>query len=418
MKYRLVLILLLIWAGSVNAQDNKLLFQGEFMTDQRIRTVGGLKWGWNENRLNLKLENKLVDKARFQTNIWFRSFGFPAVEISNQLYDNNLISPYRIDFREGYAEFYNFLVPNLDLRIGRQKFSWGKADRINPTNNLNPLDLEDIWDFGRVAGSDAIRLNYYIKDFKIEGIWLPFFRPATLPAGDWAEIFHPQIELPPGMSLGSYADSVILPSLTFLQSSNYGFKLSGRLLDFDWSGSYVYGYDPLPVSQRNVISLTNPGQINILAKMGYIRQHIAGVDFSGQIGNIGIWGEAALFKATAPVIMITDLSAFGLPDMDSVLLDDKPFVKFIIGGDYTFRDASYLHIQYLHGFFHERGKSEMKDYFFLNYRKKTGADKIQLELISGAFVVGNWHDLRNNYALIYHPSISYFVNDNSEISLG
>lgn len=40
---------------------------------------------------------------------------------------------------------------------------------------------------------------------------------------------------------------------------------------------------------------------------------------------------------------------------DSTLID-KPYFKFILGGDYNLREGSYVNIQYLHGFFHERGQ--------------------------------------------------------------
>ena len=220
------------------------------------------------------------------------------------------------------------------------------------------------------------------------------------------------------MALKNYSDSLFMPALSLKESSSYGFKFSGMLKGFDYSASYAYSYDPFPVGQRNVISLASLTEINILAKLGFFRQHTAGLDFSGQLGNMGIWGEAALHKPTSQVIMTTDLSAFGIPNMDSILLDNKAYIKYVLGLDYTFSDASYINFQYLHGFFHERGNSELNDYFFINYRKKFWADKLQLEPISGAFIIGEWQDISNNYAFIYNPTITYFPNDNTEISLG
>ena len=46
-------------------------------------------------------------------------------------------NPY-VDIDEAYVDLYSSFV---DLRIGIQKFAWGRLDEINPTDNLNPEDF-------------------------------------------------------------------------------------------------------------------------------------------------------------------------------------------------------------------------------------------------------------------------------------
>jgi len=48
------------------------------------------------------------------------------------------------------------LTSTLDIRIGRQRIAWGTADKLNPTDNLNPDDLEDIFDFGKHLDSNIV----------------------------------------------------------------------------------------------------------------------------------------------------------------------------------------------------------------------------------------------------------------------
>jgi hypothetical protein len=64
------------------------------------------------------------------------------------------------------------------------------------------------------------------------------------------------------------------------------------------------------------------------------------------------------------VMLTTDLSALAMGVQQSVALDSAPFVKYAIGGDYTFPANIYINAQYLHGFVQEAGQD--KDYFVVN----------------------------------------------------
>jgi hypothetical protein len=95
----------------------------------------------------------------------------------------------------------------------------------------------------------------------------------------------------------------------------------------------------------------------------------------------------------------------------------KPYIKFVIGGDYNFSDGSYLNFQFLHGFIHERGNDALNDYLMLRYEKKFFNEKLKLAPLSGGFIVSDWKDIKNNYAFIYAPEIVYQATDNTQISL-
>ncbi|MDO9256902.1 MAG: hypothetical protein Q7U54_15385, partial [Bacteroidales bacterium] len=76
-----------------------------------------------------------------------------------------------------------------------------------------------------------------------------------------------------------------------------------------------------------------------------------------------------------------------------------------------------LNFQYLHGFIHERGNENLNDYFFLRYEKKFFNDKLKIAPIGGGFIVTDWDKIKDNYAIVYMPEVSYKATDNAEITL-
>ena len=138
------LILLLVAISSVtNAQEeNKLKLSGELLTDERFLLKSPNDWAWNENRLTLRLDKKITDNSKFYSEVWLRNIGLPGINSSSDLYNKGIIDHYNLEVREAYVQLYGFLTKNLDVTIGRQLIVWGTADKLNPTDNLNPLDLE------------------------------------------------------------------------------------------------------------------------------------------------------------------------------------------------------------------------------------------------------------------------------------
>ncbi|MEO0206913.1 MAG: hypothetical protein ABIL22_09610, partial [candidate division WOR-3 bacterium] len=134
-------------------------WSGYFSTDHRILIKEDCPLSFEEYRLNLNPQQNLNDNIKFYGEVWLRSFGLPKIESLDDLFSKNKITPFEIDIREAYIDILKFPLENIDLRIGRQRIAWGTADKINPTDNLNPLDLEDIWDFGRHLGSNGIKID-------------------------------------------------------------------------------------------------------------------------------------------------------------------------------------------------------------------------------------------------------------------
>lgn len=428
------MIILLLTSSIVKAQDslievqtpveNKLKLSGELLIDERFLLKDNNDWAWNENRLSLKLEKLITDNSKFYSEVWLRNIGLPNLTTSANLYNKGIVDPYNLEIREAYIQMFGFLTNNLDLKIGRQRIAWGTADKLNPTDNLNPYDLEDILDFGRHRGSDAINMNYYFSsDFSLQGVFIPFFQPVNLPVGIFANALNPPMNLPQGMVLKGTSDNLLMPMFNLEESSIAGLKFKGSASGIDFSLSYVWGRDGLPMATRNTFTPVDTlGGINIYSQLSFIRTHIIGADLVTSIEGVGLWAEAAVFAPEKDLIMTNDLSAlYPLSPVavtkDTLLLDrTKPFIKFIIGGDYNFCDGSYLNIQYLHGFIHEKGNVNLNDYFFIRYELKFFNEKLKIP-IGGAFIVTDWNKIKDNYAFVLIPQVTYIATDDVEITL-
>ena len=179
----------------------------------------------------------------------------------------------------------------------------------------------------------------------------------------------------------------------------------------------------MPIGAYNTFTPVDTlGGINIHSDLSFYRTHIFGADLATNIKGVGVWAEVAAFLPENEVIMTNDLSAMypmsPVPvTQDSVVLKKEAYMKFVIGADYNFSNGAYLNVQYLHGFINERGTDALNDYFFLRLEKKFLDDKLKIAPIGGGFIVSDWEDIENNYALVYVPEISYMATDNAEITI-
>jgi len=421
------MLLLVMATGLVHilAQDNQLNLSGELMTDERFLFRDDNPWAWNENRLTLNLDKRMGGYSKFHSEIWLRNLGLPKISSSADLYNKGITDPYNLEIREAYVQLNGIISKNLDVTIGRQRIAWGTADVINPTDNLNPYDMEDILAFGRHRGSDAINLQYYFTyDFSLQAVYIPIFQPANLPAGIFSELLGSSMGgTMPGMSLESYSDSVLLPAFNLGESATTGFRFKGFAAGMDFSLSYVWGRSTLPFNTMNtLVPVDAQGGLHVDAQLTYPRNHILGADLVTSLAGIGLWAEAAVFIPENEVVMSNDITAFfpGSPQpvlMDSVILEKEPYLKFVLGADYNFSDGSYLNLQYIHGFIHEAGREALNDYFFLRYDKSFLNSKLKVSPLGGAFIVADWKDIGENFALAYMPGISYQATPNAIFSL-
>lgn len=186
----------------------------------------------------------------------------------------------QFQLREAYADLF---LGDFDLRAGQQIIAWGRADGINPTNNLTPKDYfvrspepDDMH-----LGNFLLRGRYTIKSrIRLEGIWVPVYRHSVY-----------RFDLFDMPDYVNFTDSYRPDAM--LKNGSFAGKLEFLFDRFDGSVSWFNGYDPMPGIASTTLPQT-PGEnpsIDLYAKP--FRQQTAGLDFAFGIGSFGIRGEAA-----------------------------------------------------------------------------------------------------------------------------
>jgi hypothetical protein len=218
-----------------------------------------------------------------------------------------------VDLREAYVNLY---AGPLDLRLGQQIIVWGRADALNPTNNLTPFDLrvrspvED----DRRRGNVGARAFLAFAPVRLEGVWMPIYSPSELP-----------VVLPRYVAMGETR----FPKPT-LDNGLEALRLHLELAAFEASISYLYGHAPLPGLTLSGYTVgVDPPEIRV-SRTAY-DQHVIGADFSTAIGDVlGLRGEAAFRRP----LHYQDRPYAARPDL-----------QYIAGIDHTFGSVSVI-LQY------------------------------------------------------------------------
>lgn len=220
------------------------------------------------------------------------------------------------DVREAWG---NISPGPFDIKLGRQIIPWGRADAINPTNNITPKDesvLSSEFDDTRL-GNELLQIKAKTGQSSIQGIWIPCYRPDVLPLNG--------AKIPQGIIIAE----PVYPDFRF-SNGGYAVRVEYTAPSLDGSVSYFNGYATLPGFNY---SLSKTGLS--LIPTAY-RMQAAGADFSTAIGSFGLRGEAAL--------------KYPLDDYDKDILMSKPyvpypFIQYVLGLDKSIGDWSIL-IQY------------------------------------------------------------------------
>ena len=143
---------------------------------ERLGLTGAVRAGyWSSNRsldaeqhlgagmLWLKTSRRLSDRVSFLAEGW--------TSLRGPIEDGDTTG----ELREAYVDLR---WGRLDVRAGRQIIAWGRADGVNPTDNLSGQNLTLLVpdDVDRRLGTTAVRASYYLGGLSVTGVWLPEFR--------------------------------------------------------------------------------------------------------------------------------------------------------------------------------------------------------------------------------------------------
>ena len=287
--------------------------------------------------------------------------------------------------------FVTFASGPLEIRAGRQIFAWGRADGINPTDNLTGQDLTLLApdDSDRRLGAAAVRTTLTHRDVSVTAIWLPEFRPHRVP-------------LPPIVGELTASGSEWRPE-------QFAFRVEQTGRAIDWSVSAFNGRDLNPDLGLRAARLA----------LTHHKVRVLGADATGNLGRFGLRAEAAYVHTE---------DALGQTPFIK-----NPFLSVVAGADRTYREHMNVNVQYLYRFVtdfeppaspeepfadavarqqaalsgqtrrHSHGASARLSYKWLH-------DTLEGEIAAAGF--------RRPWGVTVRPKVSYAVSDRMKLVIG
>ncbi len=185
----------------------------------------------------------------------------------DEVYQDN--TPY-LEFKELFVER---TLAGVDLRVGIQRFAWGRLDEY-PVNDLfNP------WDYTRFIirpieerkiGVPSVSAMVSGTQWSYQAVWVPWMVPYRLPKPNerWSLI-------PAGTALSETPDADILarepdlPAYT-LENGSAGFRVQRMGDEIEWAVNIFHGFDPRPTFKTTSLSVTRSGEGKILIDPGFV----------------------------------------------------------------------------------------------------------------------------------------------------
>jgi len=240
------------------------------------------------------------------------------------------------EFDEAY---FDIGLPSVDVRLGKQKFAWGKLDRsqpndlINPRSYIDPL-LQD--EAEQKIGVPALEGTYYLPDAawlpqesRLTAVWVPKYVPFRFPLATCdlqgstsrcdVERWFPPAALPPtsiAVPLPHSSSSLNVP-LTFRTSNTLpGFSLANSAIalryaatvrDTDVALYYYRGIDTDPAFLLSADAVGEPDPTSpIGVKPGVYGATVLtpefhqidswGADFATALDRFSVRGEGAFVR--------------------------------------------------------------------------------------------------------------------------
>ena len=163
---------------------------------------------------------------------------------------------------------------NLEIKAGRQVVVWGRADRLNPTDNISSRDYTLLVanDDDQRRGNAMVQGRLGLGPYTLDAYWLPEFRPNRFPLD----------RSRPGVALvaNGRTDS----------DNQFALKLDRSGGRVDWSVSWFRGVDR---TRDFTATAFNPPGALVEVQETFPGLDVLGVDFAGVGGAFGYRVEVA-----------------------------------------------------------------------------------------------------------------------------
>lgn len=252
-----------VWSGTRNLDDDGARLKATCLAQWRLPLTESF-------RANLSARAGVADAPNRAAN---------STESSTALRASNTTAR----LREGYVEFEQGVVR---ARAGRQIIAWGRADRINPTDNLSPRDFTFLSqeDEEQRNGLNAVAIDAKGGEaWSVSGVYVPRFEPHVVPVG----------LLPRGVVVDARP-----------AKPEVALKLEHAGADIDFSLSYYRGFDRflryvLVAPTQSEVTLSPASLLPPRVRASFNRQQTFGADIAFNVGKFAVRAEVATSRYSA-----------------------------------------------------------------------------------------------------------------------
>jgi hypothetical protein len=199
---------------------------------------------------------------------------------------------------------------SVELRVGKQKVSWGRLDELQPTDNLNPEDLTEVLfrpELERKIGVPGARLTWYAGAWTTDAVWNPFYTALRLPH-DQDRWFPPLLQFPDHATtpLGTVPVEAHYPDVEApphtLASSDAAIRVGRQVGNAAITASLFHGWDKTATfaagGTATVVPTGDPAQpaapsIDIDIRPTLHRVTVVGADLAVPVLLLALRAEAA-----------------------------------------------------------------------------------------------------------------------------
>jgi len=243
---------------------------------------------------------------------------------------------------------------SLYLQVGYFIDSWGVADGINPTNNVNPVDYTHGLAPESIPSLLLKAVYYPVRALSLEAVFEPYKRGDLFPV-------DPVSAIP--SSLFQTSDITILQLPLDLSTAVYGFKATLYTSAVDLSLTYLYDIDAYYTPEITYVTIADKS-----LALERTRIHQIGADAKSSLGPFGLWLEACLSLTTDPSGTSYNVR--------------NPSISWTAGTDVSFGPSGtfYLNLQYTGRYILGFDKS-----FFIDY--PDGGPNLTLMMTDPAYAI-------------------------------